>query len=145
MVKKIFAIAAFAALMLCSGEAMACTVKATTPGLGTYATNQPVNNDSSGFVTVNCPGTTPYNIGLDNGLHYAAPYRRLQNGASFANYDLYKDASRTQKWGLALTEELVYGMGTGTDQTYSVFSRVFAVQSLPPGTYTDTVIVTVTY
>ncbi len=48
-------------------------------------------------------------------------------------------------WGNTIGTDTVAGTGTGSNQSLTVYGRV-PVQSTPVGaTYTDTVIVTVTY
>jgi spore coat protein U-like protein len=58
---------------------------------------------------------------------------------------LYSNAGRTTVWGNTVGTDTVAGTGTGATQSLTVYGRV-PVQSTPgAGTYTDTVITTVTY
>lgn len=61
-------------------------------------------------------------------------------------YGLYKDAGRSQPWGDGATPgSTVAGTGTGAAKGYTVYGRVPPQTTPTPGTYSDTVVVTVTY
>jgi spore coat protein U-like protein len=55
-----------------------CT--ATTEGELAFGPYTSIEIDALSTVSVTCPDGVPYALSLDNGLHYAAPHRRLQNG-----------------------------------------------------------------
>lgn len=65
-------------------------------------------------------------------------------GSQAVTYGLYKDAARSQPWGSAGTQ-LVTGSGAGAAQNLPVYGRVLPQSTPPAGSYTDTVVVTVTY
>jgi len=104
-------------------------------------------------IQVNMVAGQIYNITLDAGLHFFAE-RRIDDGAGhFRSYHLYKDAGHSQLWGdsdyagsyaagtsLATT-------GTGTWQSFTVHgsSPAHTAAANPPGTYADTVTVTIHY
>lgn len=99
--------------------------------------------DATGMVRVTCTGATGYTVGLDAGP-YTAVTRRMLSGAYHVVYGLYQNAGRTVPWGSA-GGQTVAGTGTGLQQNLTVFGRVPPQPTPPPGTYTDTVAVTVTY
>ncbi len=113
------------------------------------------NIDSTGTITVQATNTTPYSIGLGNGANASGSQRRVRKGAtsSFINYNLYTNAGRTQAWTTTTSPSsctdgagsCVLGTGTGLSQNITVYGRV-PPQSVPAaGTFTDTVVVTVTF
>lgn len=123
-----------------------CTISATTnlafghvPGLIT------ANQDQTSAITFTCTGRTPWNVGLDNGLHADGTIRRMRLGATdyYVTYELYHDSARSQRWGTTI--DTVPGTGTGAEQNLTVYGRVPVPQSVPHGDYSDTVTVTVTY
>jgi spore coat protein U-like protein len=61
------------------------------------------------------------------------------------NYSLFRNATRTQVWGQTIGTDTVTGTGTGANQALTIYGRVPAQAVPPPGTYTDTVTVTITY
>lgn len=105
------------------------------------------NVDASSTITVQCTNTTPYNIGLDVGLGAGATVatRKLTNGGATINYSLYSDAPRTTVWGTTIATDTVAGTGNGAAQAVTVYGRIPAQTTPAPGTYTDTITVTVTY
>lgn len=97
-------------------------------------------------IDVQCTNTVPYSIGLDRGLHGASVTARQMSGAGGTiNYSLFRDVSRTQNWGDMIATDTVAGIGTGSPQPYTVFGRVPAQSTPAPGTYNDTITITVTY
>lgn len=101
--------------------------------------------DANGGLGVTCTPGTAYNIGLNNGLTGTGPTaRRMTLGSQAVTYGLYKDAARSQPWGDS-GGTLVPGTGAGTAQSLPVYGRVPTQPTPSPGTYSDTVVVTVTY
>jgi spore coat protein U-like protein len=68
----------------------------------------------------------------------------MVNGTDTITYGLYTDVNRTDPWG-APPSDHVSGTGNSNAQTLDVYGRVPAQTTPPTGTYTDTVVVTVTY
>ena len=88
-----------------------------------------------------------YNVGLNAGTGTGATVavRKMTSGANTITYSLYKDAARTTVWGNTFNTDTVAATGTGVAQTYDVYGRVPPQTTPQPGTYTDTIIVTLTY
>jgi len=105
------------------------------------------NVDQTSTIQVQCSNTTPYNIGLDAGIGTGATVavRKMTSGGATVNYSLYSDTGRTTVWGNTIGTNTVAATGTGAAQSYTVYGRVPAQTTPAPGTYTDTVTVTVTY
>jgi spore coat protein U-like protein len=98
-------------------------------------------------LSVTCSNTTPYNIGFDAGTATGATVttRKMTSGANTVSYGLYSDSGHTTNWGNTVGTDTVAGTGNGAAQSYTVFGQV-PIQTTPaPGTYTDTITVTVTY
>lgn len=119
------------------------TATATELAFGTYNGAQ---NDQTGIIAVTCTTGTAYEIYLDDGIHYSAPDRRMKHGAAayYLNYDLYRDAGRTARWGNSDPDD-VHMTSDGTAQNITVYGRMPAGQSGPVGDYADTITVTVTF
>lgn len=124
---------------LCSVNAV--TLDFGTPGLLTAA----VPGTSS--ISVQCASGVAYNVGLDGGLHSGSNInaRKMVLGANSVAYQLYRDPGRTQVWGNTVNTDTVSGTGTGSPQNLTVYGQVPAQPTPPAGTYTDTVVVSVTY
>ena len=122
-----------------------CEVSATDLDFGTAGLLN-ANVDSTGTLTVRCTNGTPYQVALSGGLAGATSpdQRRMFNGTNSVRYGIYRNSARTLGWGDQPTNT-VSGTGTGNTQSYTTYGRVFPQTTPPAGTYTDTIIVTVTY
>ncbi len=120
-----------------------CTVTAVELDFGAYHGSQ---SDQVSSITVACLKGTPYQIGLDNGIHYRPPNRRLKHRtrANYLIYELYRDAARTERWGNDDASS-VQMISDGTAQLANVYGRVPAGQTGPTGSYSNTTTVTVNF
>jgi spore coat protein U-like protein len=102
-------------------------------------------------LTVSCTNGSASTITLGQGVNFATgstdalPARRALNGtANFLNYALYQDAGSVTIWGnTALTGEA--HIGTGNLDTVIVYASMAAAQNVPAGTYSDSIVATVTF
>lgn len=132
-----------AAFQVTSSVPTSCTVTAAELDFGPYHGRQ---NDQTSGVTVTCTQGVPYQIGLDNGIHYSAPNRRLKHDstANYLIYELYRDADRTARWG-SDDASSVHMTGDGAAQHINVYGRVPAGQTGPVGSYSNITTVIVTF
>ena len=123
-----------------------CAVSATGINFGSSGTITS-NVDATGSLTVQCTNATPYTVALNGGNSGASDptKRKMAKGAETITYGLYRDTARTQPWGSTSGTNTVGGTGTGSNQALSVYGRVASQSTPSPGTYTDSVVVTVTY
>lgn len=120
----------------------ACSISASNMNFGGITTGTTSMTDATSSLTVNCPNGTPYTIGLSNGANYSST-RRMAWGASHIAYQLYLDNARTSEW---TTSSTLTGAGNGADQTFTVFGRIQAGQAISyTGSYSDTIVATITY
>ena len=129
-----------------------CTVSGGTINFGSAIdpTSAAVPIDASTNLTVICSNTTPYSVALNAGTNAggasAFSARAVKNGASTLGYQLYSDVLHTVVWGDGTsTSTTSPGVGTGSNQSMTVYGRLPSVTGAIPGTYTDAVTVTVTY
>lgn len=104
------------------------------------------NIDSSSVLGVACTTSGSWQVGIGPGINYADGVRHVVGpGGSLLAYDLYSNSGRTQPWGDTLNSNTVTGNG-GTSTQLTVYGRVpQQAVGVPPGTYSDTVTVTLTY
>ncbi len=110
---------------------------------------------ATGSIAVQCTDTTPYSVGLDNGSHASGSQRRMYSAAtgSYVSYNLYTNSADSQAWsgGSSATActngagTCYLGTGTGAVQNIPVYGVVPPQVSPAPGSYNDSVVVTVTY
>lgn len=104
------------------------------------------NVDADGSVNVTCTRSTPYRVMLNNGLTGTSPTnRKMTLGASSITYGLYRNEARTQPWGNISGTNSLSGTGSGLPQALNVYGRVPPQVPPRPGTYADTIVVSVEY
>jgi spore coat protein U domain-containing protein, fimbrial subunit CupE1/2/3/6 len=128
----------------------ACSVSATTLNFGTYDPASGTALSGTSTVNVSCTSGTPYTTSLDVGTAAGSSFttRTIASGTNILNYNLYRDSARTQVWGDGTGSTFtVAGTGSGilTPIALTVYGQVPTAQDKPPGTYTSTITVTVTY
>ena len=123
-----------------------CSVTAPTLNFGSLAQLTSATNGSTNL-SVNCVNLTPYNVGLDAGLNGGGNVnaRKMKLGASTISYQLYSNSGRTTVWGNTVGTNTVSGIGNGLAQPYTAYGQVPIQTTPPPGAYTDTVTISVTY
>jgi spore coat protein U-like protein len=123
-----------------------CMVSATSLNFGSTGSLSS-NIDATNTVTATCSSTTAYNIGLSagNGTGATVATRKMTSGANTVSYSLYTSAARSVVWGNTVGTDTVSGSGSGLGQSYTVYGRVPSQTVPPPATYSDTIVVTVTY
>ncbi len=121
-----------------------CSTSATNLAFGNYT--GAVNNSTS-TVSVNCTSGTPYTVGLSAGLASGATVttRKMQNGSALLNYGLFSNSGHTTNWGNTSATNWVSGTGSGSAQGITVYGQIPAAQYVTPGSYADTITVSVTY
>jgi spore coat protein U-like protein len=130
-----------------------CTISTTAVAFGEYdpvVTNASTVLDASGKVSITCTNGAPVTIALGQGPDPVAgstdavPVRRMKAGANYLNYQLYTEVTHTTVWGNDTSSD-VGTNGTGANQDITVYGRVPAGQNVPTGSYTDTVVATITF
>jgi len=123
-----------------------CAVNASTLNFGAAGVLRSAL-DATSSVAVTCTNSAPYTLALDGGLSAATnpAQRKMTLGGQAITYGLYQDSGRSQPWGDSTGTNTVAGTGSGLTQTFTVYGRVPAQTTPAPGTYTDTVVVTLSY
>lgn len=96
-------------------------------------------------ILLNCTNGTNYSVGLNDGANASITQRRMAKGADFVNYELYKEAARTSRWGAIGSGTELTGTGIGTDVALTIYGRVPAQTTPSAGAYTDTVVATIAW
>lgn len=124
-----------------------CTMDITSVSTLDFGTVQTLNSDvtSSSAIELNCPSNTQWQLGLSNGLNNTGATRRMKKDNAYITYDLYKDSSRTQRWGNTLNADTYTGTGGNGVISVPVYGKVPAQATPPAGAYSDIITVTLTY
>jgi spore coat protein U-like protein len=135
--------------MAASAAQASCSASTSGVGFGTYDWQSAVSDDSAGSVSINCTGEGFLlfpTVSLSTGSSGSFASRRMTNGASNLQYNLYTDSARTSVWGngsagsSTVSVPVFFGSGSRT-----IYGRMPIGQQVPSGTYSDTIVVTVEY
>jgi spore coat protein U-like protein len=131
-----------------------CIISTSALAFGSYdpiSANASSALNGTGSVSVTCTSGASANVTLgqgsnaDTGSTDAAPLRRMADGSShFLSYDLYSDSSRTAAWGNTSGTGVDH-TGTGASASLTVYGSAAGGQNVPSGSYSDTVVATVTF
>jgi spore coat protein U-like protein len=151
----VLAIALAAAALLAAGSSasaqMTCSIdNAVGPSFGGYDTLRHAPTDSAGFVSFRCEGVGPSDsivIELGRGQAPSFMPRRMERRGKHLQYNLYLDAARTQVWGDGSRGTFRYQARPVEGRTVSVpiYGRMPPRQPVPPGAYSDQIMLTMHY
>lgn len=128
-----------------------CSVTATSVAFGSISVIGAVAPTANGGITVRCTLGTAWTATASpgGGVGATATLRKMRHAVDatkMLNYALYTDAGLVTVWGDGTTGSGLTGVGTGNNDTRTVYGRVPTGQSTATrGAYTDAVTVTVTY
>jgi spore coat protein U-like protein len=131
-----------------------CTISTAVVAFGAYdpvVTNATTALNGTGTVSVTCTNGASTTVTLGQGSNAATgstdaiPARRLNDGGTnFLTYSLYSDTGRTVVWGNTVGTSVAH-TGTGLLTALTVYGAVTAGQNVPAGSYSDTVLATITF
>lgn len=130
-----------------------CIINAPSVSFGTAPLISSFNPVSR-TIQIRCSAGAQYSVGLNDGANSLAGVRRMRSGTNYLSYDLYKTSTGTQRWGsvgtarrsseTADTNPQIYN--SSTNQGYDYRAVILPGQTTPPpGTYTDTIQLDVTF
>jgi spore coat protein U-like protein len=144
--KDAFAIAVLSACALWPARADAahCTVTTVSVAFGAYDPRAAAATDGVGSVIVSCsgnPGSSTLSSTTGQSGTYSA--RVMTAGSYSLSYNLYTTSSRTTQWGDGSGGTAVLSLNSAG--TYTIYGRIPALQNVGAGTYSDSIVVTLTY
>lgn len=154
--RKLVAAVCTGIMVLYSGPAFAaCSIIASPIAFGVYNGVTKAEVQTIATITVRCTDlitAVDYAVSLSPGQSGTATSRYLSNGTNRLNYQVFADAARTQVLGdgsagtVSATGSVLAIIGIGTtSNTTQIYPNIRAGQSPVPGTYNDTLTVTVAY
>jgi len=139
-------------LLPCLAHGINCQLTVTPLVFGIYNPGQTAPLDAVGNITVRCmaqPGT--YEVTIGPGISGDQLARTLLAGPGASlNYGRYRDAGRSQVWGDGTPPTFTVtgsrpSVGRPTVDVHSLYGRVYPNQYPDPGTYNDSLLVTVLF
>lgn len=144
--------AALALLLPDLAHAISCRVTIVAMNFGIYTPMTTSHVDVMGQVNLRCQAQAgSFTVTVSAGLSGDQTARTMLSGASsILNYNLYRDAARTQIWGDGSPPTFVVSgvrpnRGRPTFYNYPIYGRVFANQAPDAGIYNDDPLVTVLF
>ena len=131
-----------------------CTISAPSISFGSAPVVSAFSTVSQ-TVSVNCTKGSAYTVGLGDGTHPVSVggRRQMMSGGNYLAYDIFQSAGTT-RWGsvgaarrASTTAEVNPGTGLGSgSQIFNYNARIYTGQATPPaGTYTDSVVLDVSF
>lgn len=124
--------------------AVVCTFdSAPSVAFGNYDITSTSPTDSVGTINITCD-KNPGGVAKLSAGSGSFAQRKMLNGANVLNYNLYTSSALTKVWGDG-------SAGTGTVQfkttsnSLPVYGRIPALQSVQPGLYSDSIVVTISF
>ena len=112
---------------------------------GTLSAPLSAATDQSASLTLQCPSGTSWQVDLGAGNHNASTRRMSSPAGAYVGYQLYRNAARTQVWGSSVGGTTESGTSTGASTVVPIYGRIPAQAGISSGTYSDIVILTLTY
>ncbi|NWG39543.1 MAG: spore coat protein U domain-containing protein, partial [Hydrogenophilaceae bacterium] len=144
-------------LVCAHAGAASCSITSPTLNFGSYDPLAGTAKDNTAVLTVSCTRTVlPSEVvnytltsSIGNGPNYAT--RRMVSGIEILNYNVYRNAARTQIWGngtggsFVITGSFNLNNATPRNRNHTLFGRIPQLQDAAAGAYGDTLVVTLTF
>lgn len=150
--------AALAAVSPARGQNYYCTVAAGDLAFGNYSVIYSATADTSASIDMSCVETAYSNvrvaitIALSAGSSGSYAQRTMQNGVSTLNYNIYGNSNRTRIWGDGSGGSRTYisrcnlrNANTSCTVSRSMYGRIPMGQNVEAGSYTDHIVITISY
>jgi len=137
-----------------------CAVATAGVAFGAYDPSALTPTDSAGGLTVRCVYLSggavkmSYTVALSPGGSGTYSPRRMRAGTAQLSYNLFLDVARSQVWGngsggtFIASGSFTVGPGVGNgirENQHILYGRIPALQAADTGSYTDTIVVTLTF
>jgi spore coat protein U-like protein len=131
--------------------AVSCSITAGTLAFGAYDTVVGAAVQGSTTLSVTCTkgGTATVTLGQGSnpasGSTDATPLRQMANSTNRLGYSLYQDSSRSVVWGNTGATGYSYTSTGNSNDPLTVYGTITASQNVPAGSYSDSVVATMTF
>ena len=133
-------------VLLVTAQAEAnCTISTTSVAFGSYDVFSATPRDANGTVQIDCTPRENIQVTLSSGSSSVFNPRTLRSGSNILNYNLFRNAARTQIWGDGSAGTSTSSANNVRNTTLTVYGRVPAAQDAAVGNYADTIVATVIF
>jgi spore coat protein U-like protein len=144
--------ALFLLLLACgTSQAVNCRITVTPLDFGVYNPGATAPLDITGNLDVRCNGSAgSFILTLSPGGSGTYFPRQLASAPYAMQYNLYVDAARSLVWGdgtggTSLNSGSKPTTGPPVNLSFPIYGRIFPAQSVGPGLYTDSLLVTAVF
>ncbi len=123
--------------------AATCTFTTASVLFGSYNVLATSPLDGTGTVSGHCSRSDPVTIALSAGDSGSTSQRYMKYGSAPLDYNLYQTSAHSIIWGTgtsALTSTF-----TTTTSTVTIYGRIPAQQDVSAGSYSDSIVATISY
>ncbi len=124
-----------------------CTVTATNISFGAYDITSTINVTSTGTINVTCNNDANVVISIGQSIYSGINPRRMKHTIynDYLSYNIYQDAGMTTIWGDGTngTTPIIVNR-IGKNKRYTYYGQIFSGQDVSAGSYTDSLIITIT-
>ena len=140
----------FSALLLTSGVYAACTVSTTSINFGSYDFLSSAADTGTGHITLSCSPQANVTIAIGVSLNSGGFYPRMMQhdvSGDTLDYNLYTSAAMMQVWGDGThgTATVDFRNVKKSNSPIIVYGKIVPLQNVPAGSYSEPLIVTITY
>jgi spore coat protein U-like protein len=123
---------------------VSCSVSSTARAFGTY---NAVTENLRSFDLVHCSNPTPYNIFFSAGRATISTEaaKVAPSVSASSGYDFLPSAMSSLDWHQLLSKHRASGIGVGSNREPLINGETMEIRYVAPGSYVDTVIVSVIY
>lgn len=130
-----------------------CILTTVPMAFGVYDPLSATPKNANGQVQLVCTVGAAPSVALDTGLNPSGAQRRLGSGVNMLNYDIFTPATNAASAACAYTTAYpavapgfaLTAAPSTASRTYNLCGQIPALQSVPNGSYVDTVTATITF
>jgi spore coat protein U-like protein len=136
-------------LSVTASVAAVCIIGNATLAFGTYNPTSATALTASTTVTLTCSLSTAYNIGMNagSGTGGTTTLRVMTTTGGTLGYKIFQNSGYTTNWGNTVGTDTLSGTSSATSltNTINIYGQIPAQEAAVVGSYTDSVVMTVTY
>lgn len=121
-----------------------CAITGGSLDFGTYTSGQSSDKLANTTISYTDCGPGDISIEMDGGREASIPGRKMSSGSNKLSYQLYRSSGRTDLWGIGANAQKL-DLSSTRSSTVTVYGKLPKDQSVEPGSYTDTVAITITF
>lgn len=120
-----------------------CVLNGGSLNFGTYTSSATADTEGQGSFTYQCTNGTEITLSLGPGANGDGSIRQMASGDQRLTYELFQDAARQTVWGQE-GDAFVVPSTSSASTPVPVYGLIAAGQASGAGSYSDTVLITLT-